>query len=118
MVVLLNLSIYIISLILSSNTVLPLSDKGFAEKVLQYHNNYRTKHGSAPLKLDDVLKLKAKRLVKTAAKEEGFHEVTAGESVYEVCATFKVVVTPRQVTKSWYVKIFIFYNCIFNNRNH
>ena len=100
--------VYFVLLVLSSNTISPLSDKDFALKVLKSHNAYRTKHGSEPLKLDDILKSKAEQLVKHAAKAKGFNDISAGENVYVQCATFKAFVIPREVVKIWYVKYLLF----------
>lgn len=103
LVSLLQLSIHVVSK--STKEKDTDKEKEFAEKVLTLHNRYRKKHDSGPLTLDDELKLKAEKLINTAVIDEGFNVVTAGESVYEVCATFQVIVTPRQVVKSWYDEI-------------
>ena len=81
----------------------------FKKKILKYHNEYRTKHDAGALVLDKALEKKAKKLSEAAVRDKGFDVVTAGESVYEVCATFRVVVTPKQVVKSWYVYFIVLF---------
>jgi len=79
-----------------------ISPSDFKSQMVKLHNKYRCKHDAAPLRIDEKLEKKAQDLIKKAVREEGFNVITAGQSVYEVCATFQVIVTPRQVVKSWY----------------
>ena len=79
-----------------------ISASDFKSKMVKQHNKYRCKHDAAPLRIDEDLEKKAQDLVKKAVRDEGFDVITAGQSVYEVCASFQVIVTPRQVVKSWY----------------
>lgn len=88
--------LYIIAAIVCS-----ISEKDFNNQALRIHNGYRKLHLASPLKLDKTLILKAQALVKTAVKKKGFGEVMAGENVYQVCATFNVSLTPKQISKAW-----------------
>lgn len=88
-------------LIVSNSTARKRFDPKRAISII---NGYRKLHlgEGHSLKPDEKLQEKAKKAVKQAALNGGFpSEVSAGENVFQVCASFGVSITPKQVIKAW-----------------
>ena len=74
------------------------------KKAISVINGYRKLHlgEGHSIKQDDSLQAKAEQSVKEAVANEGFPgEVRAGQNVYQVCASFGVKISPKQVIKAW-----------------
>lgn len=89
---------FVYTLILISDSI---SEKDFNNEALSVHNGYRGLHGVPPLKADEKLINLAKEYASNASKAKGFGEVSAGENVYQVCANYKISLTPKLVCKAW-----------------
>ena len=92
--------IYVLCLALYVNCDDSIQEKLISD-ALKAHNAYRKVHGVQKLTRDNALVRKARDWVDKAIHEKNFAEVKAGESVYRICATFKVPVTGKQISKAW-----------------
>jgi len=76
------------------------------KEALDRINFFRKVHNDESLSNDFILQRKALSLVTKAAKNKGFgDEISAGVNTYQVCATYGVAITAKQVIDAWYNEV-------------
>ena len=74
------------------------------KRAISVINGYRKLHlgEGHSVKQDAKLQTKAENSVEQAALDEGFPaDVSAGQNVFQVCATFGAIISAKQVVKAW-----------------
>lgn len=74
------------------------------KRAISVINGYRKLHlgEGHSVKQDSKLQAKAEKSVQEAALKKGFpSDISAGQNVFQVCATFGAIISPKQVIKAW-----------------
>ena len=74
-------------------------ERQFQRKAVKTHNIFRAIHLSPGLKLDIDLTKQARKLANEASKRSGFHNLTAGQNIFQA-ERFRDV-SGKEVTEKW-----------------